>query len=229
MSIRIGIYDFFAYTIPGIFYLFILGFWLNISGLVAIDLKTLNNLSLSSLIVLFGASYIVGLLIDPLAYNWMRVFLSRNIDVTKCVFKEFRDRHSWVVLDYDYTDWGILLRAIKSDSLEAATDVEQHNVAAIMLRNISLGLTLSSVSFLLYFSFFCAHIWNLIFCVMLFVLAIVAMRECRKRRRWFYIAIFEAFTAHFLLKENLGKKKKRKKPNIEMSKVSNKIDNGEPS
>ena len=108
MSIRIGLYDFFAYTIPGIFYLIILVFWLNAFGVTAIDVKTLDSLSISSLVVILGGGYIAGLLIDPLAYKWMRLFQSRNRDAAMSAFNEFHNQHPWLVLDLNWTDWGIL-------------------------------------------------------------------------------------------------------------------------
>lgn len=207
MSIRIGLYDFFAYALPGIFYLIIVGFWLASFGLVMIDLKTLESLSASSLLVIVGAGYIVGQLIDPIAYRWMRIFQSRNRDAVKIAFNEFHSQHPWLVLNFKPADWGILLRAIKSKSLDAAMDVEQHNVAAIMLRNISLGLVLVSGSYLVYFLVVNTNIWNLLLSVAFFALSIAAMRRSRLRRHWFYTAVFEAFSAYYLLQDKLSGEK----------------------
>ena len=74
MSIRVGLYDFFAYTLPGIFYLAIIGFWLNTVGLLLVDFSVLKDFSLVVLFVTLGAGYIIGVLIDPVAYSWMRLF-----------------------------------------------------------------------------------------------------------------------------------------------------------
>ena len=45
MSIRVGLYDFFAYTLPGVFYLSIIGFWLNAIDLLVIDFSALKDFS----------------------------------------------------------------------------------------------------------------------------------------------------------------------------------------
>jgi len=152
----------------------------------------------------------------------MRLFQSRNRDAAKAAFDEFTKTHSWVDLNYDSDDWGILLRAVKSISLEAATDVEQHNVAAIMLRNISLAFVFSSISCVIYYFVALSNPWILALGLVFFILAFVSMRRNRIRRHWFYMAVFEAFTAHFLLDHKAGNQKNIKKSNIPASKSSRK-------
>jgi hypothetical protein len=208
MSIRIGLYDFFAYTLPGIFYLLIAAYGLAVFQFVKVDLSTLDSLSLFSFLVVVGAGYITGLLLDPMAYRWARFFQGRNREAAKFAFEEFHSHHPWLELNFKPADWGILLRIIKSKSIEAAMDVEQHNVASIMLRNISLGLLLVSAIYLLFFFTVSTNIWNLILAGIFFSLSITAIRRSRLRRHWFYIAIFEAFAAHYLPQEKwIGNKR----------------------
>jgi len=114
------------------------------------------------------------------------------------------------------------LRAVKSVSMEAAADVEQHNVVAIMLRNISLAFVLAFISSVIYYFVFLPSIWVLVFGLVFFMLAIVAMQRSRIRRHWFYICVFEAFTAHFLLDSNTGDQKLVKKSNARTPKTSRK-------
>jgi hypothetical protein len=223
MSIRVGLYDFFAYTLPGIFYLAIIEFWLATTGLLVIDFSILKNFSLEVLFATVGAGYIIALLIDPIAYGCMRLFYQRNRDVAKAAYDEFTQRHSWVHLNYDAKDWGILLRGVKSVSMEAAADVEQHNVAFIMLRNISFAFVLCLISSVIYFFFFLPSPWILGLGVLFVIMAILAMRRSRVRRYWFYMAVFEAFTAHFLLNSQTAKEKVKEKSNLFTSKASRKV------
>lgn len=222
MSIRVGLYDFFAYTLPGIFYLGIIVFWLIATGVFAVDLPSLKDSWGAITFAVIATGYIIGLLLDSLAYRWMRLFQSRNRDATKVAFDEFTQRHSWVKLNYEPKDWRILLRAVKSVSLEAATDVEQHNVAFIMLRNISLAFVLSSISTVIYYFMVFSRSWMLAFGIIFLMLSFVAMRRSRIRRHWFYIAIFEAFTAHFLLDPKTGNSKFVKKSSVSTSKSTKK-------
>ena len=215
MSIRVGLYDFFAYTLPGIFYLGIIVFWLNTAGLLVIDFASIKDAWGAIIFAVIGVGYILGLLIDdPLAYRWFRLFRGRNRDAAKAAFDEFTQHHPWVNLNYAPQDWGILLRAIKSVSQEAAADVEQHNVAFIMLRNISLAFVFSAISAVVYYFLVFSNLWILVLGVVFSVLAIVALRRSRIRRHWFYMAVFEAFTAHFLLDQKGSKSKLAKKQQV---------------
>ena len=106
MSIRVGLYDFFAYTLPGVFYLSIVGFWLNTAGLLVVDFASLKDAWGVITLVVVGAGYILGLLIDdPLAYRWMRLFQGRNRNAAKAAFDEFMQQHSWVNINYEPQDW----------------------------------------------------------------------------------------------------------------------------
>jgi len=212
MSIRVSLYDFFAYTLPGVFYLLIVGFWLNAFRIVVLDASTLSNASLSLLnnaslfllLVFIGAGYIVGLLVDPIAYRWLRLFRSRNRDVAKSVFDDFRNQHKWLEVKFNPTDWGILLFAIKTKSTEVAMDIEQHNVASIMLRNISLGFLLISIGCLVFFFVVSNNAWNLVFALLSLAASSMSITRSSLRRSWFYAAVFEAFSAHYLMEGKLS-------------------------
>ena len=199
MSIRIGLYDFFGNTLPGVFYILIVAYGLAIFGFININLGMLSNLSLFSFLILLGAGYIVGLLTDPIAYKWARLFQKRNTDATKFAFEEFCNHHPQIKMKFKSSDWGILLRTIKSSSIDAAMDIEQHNVASIMLRNISLGLIVVTAIYLIFFFSISSDIRNLILAGISFSFSIIAINRSKIRRHWFYMAIFEAIVAHYLL------------------------------
>jgi hypothetical protein len=203
MSIRLSLYDFFSYTIPGIFYLLIIGYWLNAFGVVAIDLSAIGGISLSALLILIGAGYIVGMLIDPIAYRWTRLFYSRNRAAAKKAFEEFHNQHPWAMSYFEPSDWAILLRVIKSVSREDSDDVEQHNVAFIMLRNISFGLLIMAACCVVFFIAVSRNPWNLVLAVVFAGFAVNANRQSSIRRGWFYLGIFEWFAAQKLLKKDL--------------------------
>ena len=223
MSIRVGLYDFFAYTLPGIFYLAILGFWLHSFGLLVIDFSILKDIYWAVLFLVVGAGYIIALLIDPIAYGSMRLLYKRNRDVAKAAYDGFTQRYSWVNLNYDAKDWGILLRAVKSVSMEAAADVEQHNVAFIMLRNIGFAFVLCLISSVIYFFFILPDLWVLGLGFLFLILAILAMRRSNIRRHWFYMAVFEAFAAHFLLDTQPAREKVKEKSNVSTLRHTKKV------
>lgn len=212
MSIRLSLYDFFSHTIPGVFYLLILGFWLNAFGAISIEPAALANLSLSALLVLIGAGYIVGVLIDPIAYRWTRLFFSRNRVAAQKAFDQFRGQHPWALQGLEPTDWAILLQVIKSISHEASDDVERHNVAFIMLRNVSFGLVITAICCVAFFFAVSRNPWNLALAVLFAVLAFIASRQGIIRRGWFYLGIFEWLAAQELLKKDLINKRLLERP-----------------
>ncbi len=207
MSIRLSLYDFFSHTIPGVFYLLILGFWLNAFGAISIDPAALADLSLSALLVLVGAGYIVGVLIDPIAYRWTRLFYSRNRVAAKIAFDEFHRQHPWALAGLEPDDWAILLQVIKSISHEASDDVERHSVAFIMLRNISFGLLITAICCLAYFFAVSRNPWNLGLAALFVALAFSANQRGIIRRGWFYLGIFEWLAAQELLRKDLINKR----------------------
>jgi hypothetical protein len=152
----------------------------------------------------------------------MRLFQGRNRNAAKAAFDEFMQQHSWVNINYEPQDWGILLRAVKSVSLEVAADVEQHNVAAIMLRNISLAFVFSSISAVVYYFAVLSNLWILALGIVFLLLSFVALRRSRIRRHWFFMAVFEAFTAHFLIDPKAGHSKMLEKSSGSASKSTKK-------
>jgi len=198
MSIRIGLYDFFAYTLPGVFYLLIALSGLALFKYVLLDWTTFNSLSVYVAFLIIGAGYVVGLLMDAIAYRWLCLFYKRNSETRRSALEIIQRRYLWLQFDIQISEWPVLLHRIKSKSLEAAADIEQHNVASIMLRNVSLGLVIASIELLVYFLFTNRQGWVIILILGLTLLAILALRRSQTRRLWFYLGVFEAFVAHSL-------------------------------
>ena len=71
MNIKIGMYDFFAYTIPGGFYLLAIICGCAICGLVTIDLRTFD-ISLTELVAITVLAFVAGWVFDPVARTWYR-------------------------------------------------------------------------------------------------------------------------------------------------------------
>ncbi len=201
MSVRIGIYDFFSYTLPGVFYLLIIAYGLFVFGFIKIDPNALSGFSFYSFLILIGAGYIAGSLLDPIAYRWSLFFQSRPRVARKFAFDEFHKLHPQIELNFKPEDWRILLYTLKHSSIEAATEIELHSVAGVMLRNISFGLALISTIYLLFFFVVNNNLWNLVLAGISFYFSTVAIKRGRLRRHWFYLSIFEAFVAYYLVQE----------------------------
>ena len=201
MSIRIGIYDFFAYLIPGVFYLLVAAFGLTMFGIVNIDLAQLMDISLFGFLVLLAAGFIVGLLFDLLAYKWFLLFRKRNSMARQEAFDAILKKYPWLELGFQPEEYSLMLKAIKIQIPEATMDIEHHNAIHIMFRNISLGLFIASLIFLLVFIIVFTHIGNLALAIFAFLLSYLAIDRSAQRRRWFYMDTYEAFVTNILLQQ----------------------------
>ena len=198
MSIRIGIYDFFAYTIPGVFYLMIAGFTVAAFGLAPLDWGAVNSLAFFAVIVLVGAGYVAGMILDSIAYRWMQLYLGRNTDQRRDAFDAFAKHNPQLKLNFSASDAELLLHILKEEAAEATSTIEMYNATGIMLRNISLGLAVLSLIFIAYYFIITPYLWNLLLAATCAILSYLSIERCRKRREWFYNSVFESIAAHSL-------------------------------
>ena len=193
MSLTVGIYDFFAYTIPGAFYLIIVAYAASAFGLVKIDPAQVNNVSLLGALVLAGFAFVTGFLMDPLTRPWASRF--RDRDPEDHAFASFVNTNRSLKVNFSSSDWRILLRAVRLASQETAEQTERHNAINIMLRNIGFGLLLLAIMYVAYFFLVALNIWNLLLAAACLWLSVVAEKESAKFSRWYYSSIFQAAAA----------------------------------
>lgn len=193
MSVRIGVYDFFAYTIPGVLYLGIILFALAIFGVVPLTWNSLNDVSFAGLIFLVGAGYALGMLLDVIAEQWSYLFRKRKTPYL--MLEKFAHLHQSIQCNFSANDWILLLASIRQASPESAVDAEQHNAISIMLRNLSLAFLLLAIVFLLYFVVVAGNYWNIGFALLCLIASYLAIRRSTMRREWFYESVYQAMAA----------------------------------
>lgn len=191
MSIRVGTYDFFAYTLPGGIYLIATLYLLQKYGGFLFDY---TNIPTVYFIVLIGAAYIMGLVIDPIASNFW-YWLFRPKDFFKTTMKEFNQRNSRIQVEFQDMDWYVLVAYIKRINREMATDIEHINALHIMFRNLSFGfLIYSAIATLEYIE----RAYSIPFAVMaglLLIGSIIFIRQAIRFNRWFYQGIYQSIAA----------------------------------
>lgn len=196
MSIRVGLYDFFAYTVPGVFYLLIGGFAASLFGLLSLTWQTINSLSFTALILLTGAGFVTGYIMDFFADKFADRFRSKG--TARAALQQFKSFHPWIEVNFAADDWGILMQSLKQMHPDAAADLEQMNATSMMLRNLSLGFVLLAVVLVLYFFLVSNVVGNIVLALVCIVVAMVAMRVSTKFRGWFYLGIYSATAARTL-------------------------------
>ncbi len=145
MTIQLGLFDVFTYTIPGSLYLALITYigerfgWFNVSGL-----KDVPSLVLIGGLLIF--SYIVGFVADPVAAQldrWLRHWKAEHQSDVRETFMEQVpgvDRRSYAMAD-PY----LLLALAETTQKEAALEISRLRATGLMLRNCSVPFLFASV------------------------------------------------------------------------------------
>ena len=142
MSIAIGVYDFFSYTIPGVFYLyiiyeFLLLFKLNMLHLLSIITKTGTPIQVAFLIIGLVMAFIAGHIFD-MAAHWLVYNLMYRGKTSQIVLNNVKQRDNDANIQFEAKDWHLLLILLRQRNLPVAQSFDKHEADSIMFRNISL-------------------------------------------------------------------------------------------
>jgi hypothetical protein len=200
MGIKIGLYDFFARTIPGGIFLFALLYILRRYQIYSFSLANISAIELPLFAI---CSYIVGFIIDPIANKYWYRFFNPKGQLHEKTMMEWNKNYSGMKVQTQEMPWSIPLSFIKRHNLEMAYDVERFNVMSIMLRGASLGALVFMVIFAIEF-ISRGFLWRyLIFSLLCLTAAIISILESVKFRTWFYKALYESVIALIITPEQL--------------------------
>lgn len=207
MSIRIGLYDFFAFTIPGAFYLLTLGYLYANYGTQTIDFQIFREFT--SLLILLGAmvAYIVGNLLDKAARQWQQFFIPK--DTAKTVLDAFKANHPQFTYKFQHTDGDIIRAYIKRVDPDTASAIEKYGATRTMFRNISLNFMFLSAILLI--QAITSNQWgiNLFIFLSVFILSIISGKQGARYDEWYHALTYESAIASSLNPNSFVKNKKR--------------------
>lgn len=193
MSIKIDLYDLFAYTIPGGFYLFTILYLCQILNITSVDVNQINDFSAWLLIIGAAVAYAIGHIFDPLSYrvqSWFR----RNIPKRNQFLHRYRARPNALRLAFGDGDQPILRAYITKHCPELADKIDKNGAIRTMLRNISLNFMF--LAFVLGIHFLLTINIYLIAGILLTIAAsLIAMQESLKFGRWFSDLTFQSIIA----------------------------------
>jgi hypothetical protein len=210
MNLRLGIYEIFSRIVPGVIYMAALLQFGIITGLISIDWQMVSQIGLVPSVGLIIIAYILGTTLDPVSLIWYLLFKPKGMSGR--TLNEFKAKHkdNWVI-DFEDKHWPILLAHIRINNPDIAGDIDRFNAFAIMFRNISLGLILIVINFIVHFALSKATSYIFI-AVILFIVSILFIREGVRFRDWYYSSIFETTIAYRLsLDEHIKSVKSPKK------------------
>lgn len=198
MSVSLGIYDFFAYIIPGLLYLFTLNEFLRVIGWRFADVGTWLQAgqapSLFLAIPLLLAAYLMGHILDPLAYNFYCEFIYSLRHKRKVYDKQLqylKEIYPGLEIRFQPKDWNALFALIRQRNPETAQYIDKFQADSIMLRNIALGALLLFFVYLVVF--FSTGSWSYFLAALVsLLLSLLAIGKSNKFRAWFYKSIYES-------------------------------------
>lgn len=188
MSIRIGIYDFFAYTIPGALMLLIMIGGLDALGIQDVWIK-FYNLNTFQVVLSVISCYLAGYVFDPFLAKWSALFELRNF--VDDALAQLKKRNLEIETNINAVDWPIWMASIRRESLDLAFEIDRFLAIAKMLRGASIFLLLSGIIILIYVINNRLSPWYLLFSIVSACLSILVVRQSIKYKRWFYFVIFE--------------------------------------
>jgi len=212
MSVKLDIYDFFSYLIPGGIVTAALLFVLNKHFALAMDF---SNSSIVELLVLGIVSYLVGYAADFIAgKTWYRLF--RRKDIFESTLMNFNKRNTSVEVGFQEMDWYVAYSFIRNHNADMAKDIDKLNVTNKMLRTSSFGIFLFAIIFTVEFFL---NRYSPVYAVLstsCLITALILAREAVKFSRWFYGSIFQSLVAIIAKPEQMPvkfkSKTKRSKP-----------------
>ena len=199
MSIKIGIYEFFAYTIPGIIYLSVGTYFLLVFDQIQLNAQILKDLPLSVYGLLLLTAYIIGLLMDPVVKNvwYNRFFVPRDkshkdVDIVEVVYGAMLNKGKFSEPKIHPRYWFSVLAYLYKENPELASSVDRFNASRIMLRNVSFVLAIVALVEFVRGFVMRDYLWAITSSGSLLIFAIIAGRESAKYHR-------RSFTSRFCL------------------------------
>ncbi len=202
MSFRIGIYDLFAYTIPGLVYLALIIYLDTLFDLInSLDFYKLN---IAHLIAASGLAFVLGLVFDPISDNlWFSLLKTKNSKLK--AIDEMVRRYPEFSVNVKPDDWILFLDHIKNRNLEMGSEFDSVKAQSKMMKNISFGLLLFGLSFLVAFFIKDSKIVFLIGSITYFLFSVILILKANKFHNWYYCFIFEAIISEQIKIENYVK------------------------
>ncbi len=194
MSFTIGIYDLFAYTIPGLLYLFVINEFLQTVGSPHLQSSDFLNLpsgvGLAALAAILVAAHLLGHLLDPVAQRLIDIIPNRK-KPSQAALDRLKERYPSVDIQFAARDWSLLFSLLRQRNLESSKIVDTYQADCIMFRNLFTGLLVSVILQIANL----ARGYNpitLVGALFTACLSILAATRSRMFNIWFFTGIFEA-------------------------------------
>lgn len=191
MSVNLGIYDFFAYIVPGLMYLFLLNDFSARMGWFSFDLAQANSqIGIGAVGVVALAAYVLGNIFDPLAHWFCFKLLTRG-SMPETVLEDLKRQYPALRIAYQPKDYHMLFVLLRARNPAFAQTLDRFESNSIMLKNVSFISALFSVLRLpeLVRNF---NVLEALLVLAGMVVCLLAYRAGKMYHTWFFLDIFQA-------------------------------------
>jgi hypothetical protein len=189
MSISVGFYELFAYTIPGVIYIYVINEFLRLINYLYVDINKLENLVQLTILALLA--YVAGHIFDSIAQKvWNPLFL--RSDIAEKMLWVVKEKNKELNIQFTVDQIPLLRSLIRRQNLNIVDRFSKHDVLFIMLRNVSFGLALFGI---LQLCLFWQSNWAFQFLVVALIslgTSIIAIRRSEVFRERYYEHVFDA-------------------------------------
>jgi len=188
MSISIGVYDFFAYTIPGIIYLYVVNEFLHLLKLPYIAINEISNIT--QVILIAVVAYILGIIFETFAFYYFKILYHKDKHRKEEALDDFNFQYKDIKHNLSANEVSLYWNAIQHKNPQITDMINRTMAQSIMLRNISLGFLMLAILYIFLFVLN-GFLANYILVVLIsFVFSLLAARRSRTFYLWYYRDIY---------------------------------------
>jgi hypothetical protein len=191
MSINLGIYDFFAYLVPGAMYLFLLNELSGRMGWGSFNITQTNQqFDIGTIGIVALAAYIAGNIFDVFAH-WFCFSLLTRKNMSDSTLESIKKQYPDLNIAFQPKDYHMLFVLLRARNPEFTQIIDRFEANSIMLKNISLASALFSIMQVpTLFSNF--GIANLLLVLGGAAVCWLAFRASKIYHTWFFLDVFQA-------------------------------------
>lgn len=202
MSVKLGLYDFFAQLIGGSFFLAAILYVLQKVMPIPV---TILGASTSQLVILGTIAYVIGYATSRIAYYWYRLWSPKDLyrQTIEGLSQELREK---MEVEIRELDWYTLVAFIKKQNLDMAQDVVQYHAISMMLRSTSFGLLVFAAIFFVELILGKHLAGYLLLSATCLLVSILLVQEAVRYHKFFFRSIYQSVVALLLEADQLSTK-----------------------
>lgn len=195
MSIAIGLYDLFAYTIPGFLYLYVVYEIFRKLNIVKSEIfQLIGDFGIFEIGLSIIGAFVVGHLFEDLSH-WLVIRLFRKKKWAESSMKRVREKYPELKIRFDDEQWVLIYSVLQQHNPQFLHTLNIFESNSIMLANFALGFL--ALAFLQLVNMIeQPTVINLLVFLVALLLYNLARKRSQKFHSWFYSEMFEGILAY---------------------------------